>query len=46
MRGSLSILVHAGNGISDLMDHTAGAMWLGPPLTLKLYFFDEDGKSA
>ena len=46
VRGKLSILIHAQTERSDLMDHTAGAMWLGPALNLKLDFFDIDGKSA
>ncbi|MGR9091980.1 MAG: DOPA 4,5-dioxygenase family protein [Gammaproteobacteria bacterium] len=46
VRGSLSILVHTRTGMSDLMDHSVGAMWLGPSLELKLAFFDRDGKSA
>jgi len=46
VRGPLSILVHTRTGLSDLMDHSVGAMWLGPSLELKLEFFDRDGKSA
>jgi len=46
VRGPLSILVHTSTGISDLMDHSVGAMWLGRSLELKLDFFDRDGKSA
>jgi DOPA 4,5-dioxygenase len=46
VRGPLSILVHTRTDVSDLMDHTAGAMWLGPSLVLNLAFFDRDGKSA
>lgn len=46
VRGPLSILVHTRTGLSDLMDHSVGAMWLGPSLELKLDFFDRDGKSA
>ena len=46
VRGPLSILVHTRTGVSDLTDHTVGAMWLGKPLELKLEFFDRDGKSA
>jgi aromatic ring-cleaving dioxygenase len=44
--GPLSILIHARTGMGDVMDHTAGAMWLGPPLELNLDFFDRDGNSA
>ena len=46
VHGPLSILVHTRTGVSDLMDHSAGAMWIGPSLELKLDFFDRDGKSA
>ena len=46
VRGPLSILVHTRTGVSDLMDHSVGAMWLGPSMTLVLDFFDRDGKSA
>lgn len=46
VRGPLTILVHTRTGVSDLMDHTVGAMWLGRSLDLKLDFFDRDGKSA
>lgn len=46
VRGPLSILVHTRTGLSDLLDHSVGAMWLGPSLELKLDFFDRDGKSA
>jgi aromatic ring-cleaving dioxygenase len=46
VRGPLSILVHTSTGVSDLMDHSVGAMWLGPSLDLNLAFFDTDGKSA
>ncbi len=46
VRGPLSILVHASTGLGDVMDHTAGAMWLGPSLELNLAFFDDEGKSA
>lgn len=46
VRGPLTILVHTRTGLSDLMDHSVGAMWLGPSLELKLEFFDRDGKSA
>ena len=46
VRGPLSILVHTRTGLSDRLDHSVGAMWLGPSLELKLDFFDRDGKSA
>jgi DOPA 4,5-dioxygenase len=46
VHGPLSILVHARTGMGDVMDHTAGAMWLGPSLELNLNFFDTDGKTA
>ena len=46
VHGPLSILVHASTGMGDVMDHTAGAMWLGPSLDLNLAFFDSEGKSA
>lgn len=46
VHGPLSILVHTRTGVSDLMDHSAGAMWIGRSLELKLDFFDRDGKSA
>lgn len=46
VRGPLSILVHTSTGISDFMDHSVGAMWLGESLKLKLDFFDRNGKSA
>ena len=46
VRGPLTILVHTCTGLSDLMDHSVGAMWLGPSLELQLAFFDRDGKSA
>lgn len=46
VRGPLTILVHTRTGMSDLLDHSVGAMWLGPSLELKLAFFDRDGKSA
>lgn len=46
VRGPLSILVHTCTGLSDLMDHSVGAMWLGASLELHLEFFDRDGKSA
>ena len=46
VHGPLSILVHARTGLSDLLDHTAGAMWIGESMALKLDFFDRDGKSA
>lgn len=46
VRGPLSILVHTRTGVDDLMDHSAGAMWLGNSLDLKLDFFDRNGKSA
>jgi aromatic ring-cleaving dioxygenase len=46
VRGPLSILVHTSTGVSDYMDHSVGAMWLGESMTLKLDFFDRDGKSA
>lgn len=46
VRGPLSILVHTRTGLSDLLDHSVGAMWLGSSLELKLDFFDRDGKSA
>ena len=46
IHGPLSILVHARTGMGDLLDHTAGAMWLGPSLELNLHFFDTHGKSA
>ena len=46
VRGPLTILVHTCTGLSDLMDHSVGAMWLGASLELKLDFFDRDGKSA
>ena len=46
VRGPLSILVHARTHVSDYLDHTRGATWLGEPLALNLDFFDETGKSA
>jgi len=46
VRGPLSILVHTRTGVSDLTDHSAGALWLGTSLDLRLDFFDRDGKSA
>ncbi len=46
VHGPLSILVHTRTGVSDLMDHSDGAMWIGRSLELKLDFFDRDGKSA
>lgn len=46
VRGPLTILVHTRTGMSDLLDHSVGAMWLGPSLDLELAFFDRDGKSA
>ena len=46
VRGPLSILVHTRTRVSDLTDHSAGALWLGKSLDLKLDFFDRDGKSA
>lgn len=46
VRGPLSILVHTRTGVSDLLDHSVGAMWLGESMILKLEFFDRDDKSA
>ncbi|MFT4561796.1 MAG: aromatic ring-cleaving dioxygenase [Gammaproteobacteria bacterium] len=46
VRGPLSILVHTSTGVSDRMDHSVGAMWLGSSLNLDLEFFDRNGKSA
>lgn len=46
VHGPLSILLHPRTGVSDLTDHSAGAMWIGKSLELKLDFFDRDGKSA
>ncbi len=46
VRGPLSILVHMETGVSDLMDHSVGALWLGKSLALKFDFFDKEGKSA
>jgi len=46
VRGPLSILVHASTGVNDVMDHSAGAMWLGQSLELNFAFFDTLGKSA
>lgn len=46
VRGPLNILIHTSTGVSDLMDHTVGAMWLGSSLELIVEFFDRDGKSA
>lgn len=46
VRGPLTILVHARTQVSDYMDHTCGATWLGQSLALNLDFFDETGKSA
>lgn len=34
-RGALTVLVHPETG-DEYADHTAHAMWLGPPLALKL----------
>lgn len=41
VRGSLSILVHCTTGQSDLLDHTAGAIWLGAPLELNTAIFGD-----
>ena len=46
VRGPLNILIHTRTGVSDLLDHSVGAMWLGSSLSLNLDFFDRDGKSA
>ena len=40
VRGTLSILIHIQTGKSDLLDHTAGACWLGEPLPLNTAIFD------
>ncbi|TNE91291.1 MAG: 4,5-dioxygenase [Gammaproteobacteria bacterium] len=39
VRGPLSILVHCTTGQNDLLDHTAGAIWLGPQLELNTAIF-------
>ena len=39
VRGPLSILVHYTTGQNDLLDHTAGAIWLGPQLELNTAIF-------
>jgi len=41
VRGSLSILVHCTTGQNDLLDHTAGAIWLGPQLELNTAIFGD-----
>lgn len=47
VRGPLSILIHCCTGRSDLLDHTAGALWLGDSLVLDTAFFgNEVGRSA
>ncbi|HCU90434.1 MAG TPA: 4,5-dioxygenase [Gammaproteobacteria bacterium] len=46
VHGPLSILIHPRTGTSDLIDHSAGAMWIGRSVPLKLEFFDREGKSA
>ena len=46
VHGPLSILIHPQTGTSDLIDHSAGAMWIGSSILLKLDFFDREGKSA
>lgn len=40
VRGPLSILIHATTGTSDLLDHTAGACWLGTSLELNTSIFN------
>lgn len=39
VRGPLTILVHCTTGKSDLLDHTAGAIWLGESLPLRTSIF-------
>jgi len=46
VRGSLSILVHASTDINDVIDHSAGALWLGRSLELNIDFFDGGADSA
>lgn len=47
VRGPLSILIHCCTGRSDLLDHTAGALWLGDELILDTAFFgDEIGRKG
>lgn len=47
VRGSLSILVHCCTGGNDLLDHTAGAFWLGGELDLNTAIFgDEIGRTG
>lgn len=41
VRGPLSILVHCTTGHNDLLDHTAGAIWLGPQLELNTAIFGD-----
>ena len=38
--GVLSILLHEALEEDHLRDHTQGARWIGPPLELRLEFFD------
>ena len=39
-RGDLGVFVHVLTG-DDLLDHTQGAMWLGPSVELKVEMFDK-----
>ncbi|MDI3325026.1 DOPA 4,5-dioxygenase family protein [Pontibacterium granulatum] len=41
VRGALSILVHCTTGKNDLLDHTAGAIWLGSQLELNTAIFGD-----
>lgn len=41
-RDGLDVLVHPDSGQSDLLDHSAGAMWLGRSLVLDLSVFERD----
>ncbi len=44
-RQGLDVLVHARSGLSDLVDHTEGALWLGRSLPLDLTPFEGAGES-
>lgn len=41
VRDMLSILVHCTTGQNDLLDHTAGAVWLGSQLELNTAIFGD-----
>ncbi|SMF51480.1 DOPA 4,5-dioxygenase [Tistlia consotensis] len=41
-RDGLDVLVHPSSGLSDLLDHSAGAIWLGRSLSLDLSAFKRE----